>query len=137
MLTRLGIAYSDNLQAQYPILHRKLQRRSNLELQWICLGPNSTFFAKWENDEAYLLGPDITSVINKVKGDGISAVALGKDETYIIVHGDKMAWNLKGHYLLLTSTLRKAESPPEVRFCSVRREPFLFFVGSLTFCGRR
>lgn len=114
-LTILGIEFSVDFHLQYPLLHQRLYNWAHVEVQWVCLGPAGTYFAKWEGREDYFLPPVIESQIVRVKDDGITAVALGIDQTYVIVYGDTMMWNLKGHYGRLATCLEKAKSPAKVR----------------------
>lgn len=108
------IGCSANLKAEYPELRMQLQHES--EFLWICLGPNRTFFARLRDTYCYNVPPAITSVIEKFKGNGeITAVALGIDETYVIVYGRKWTWNLKGYYVGLGDDLEWALSTPRVR----------------------
>ena len=113
-LTIPCIDFSPKFPEEYPLLYERLCDRSDDEVHWVCLGPNGTFFAKWEHNEYYHLPPSIASKIEAVKDDGITAVALGIDKTYVIVHGGKVKWNLKGHYGRLATQLRNARSSPEV-----------------------
>lgn len=86
---------------------------------WISLGPNQTFFTKCKEDEFdyWLLPPSISSKLEEIKGDGvITAVALGKNETYVIVYGNNWVWDLKSYYGKLEDYLKTARSAPRVRF---------------------
>ena len=88
---------------------------SHAQFLWICLGPNQTFFARLRDTYRYKLSRAITSVIEKGKVDGeITAVALGSDETYVIIYGDKCRWDLKGCYGKLDIQLKNASSAPSV-----------------------
>lgn len=126
--TEYTSAFSANFPEQYPDLHQKLNQ-SNDDIEWVCLGPGGTFFARLEDSVLYKLPRAISSQIETIIDDGIAAVALGIDETYIIVHGDRIKWNLKGHYGKLDVYLKKANEAksapkvysPELPKCSKTR----------------
>ena len=115
-LTILGIEVSNNFHEQYSLLHQTLFRRSHAEVHWICLGPGSTFFAKWEKTQSYKLPPNILSRCKTVTGHGIKTLALGIDEAFVFVEENRTVLDLKGHYGELASYLENAVSPPTVCF---------------------
>lgn len=61
----------------------------------------------------YILPPAISSMMNQIKSE-ITAVALGKNETYVIVHGNEWTYDLKGYYGNLSTYLEEASSVPRV-----------------------
>lgn len=55
------------------------------------------------------------SKINEAEDDGeITAVALGKDDSYVIIRERGWEWDLKGHYGALSDNLKTSRSAPRV-----------------------
>lgn len=104
---------SKNFEVEYPQLAITVCEWSYEKLLWISLGPNETYFMKGADTYEAYLPLTMQSEIRGVIG-GITAFALGIDETYVIVHGNQWSWNLKGHYSGLDIRLEKAMSAPRV-----------------------
>ena len=96
-------------------IHQKIMSLSSAIL-WICLGPNQTYFARFYYSVDYSLSPAIRSKVEEIGGNNITAIALGINETYVIVHGNKWIYDLKGHYGSLTTKLDKSTLAPRVCF---------------------
>ena len=108
--------WSPNLSTEYPFLCEKLQNElGTRELLLLSLGPDQSFYSKWQGYSWWKLPTAITNKVQEVQGQGITAVALGMDESYVIVHGNKWSWDLKGNYNGLRDVLKSATSAPRVR----------------------
>ena len=104
------------MSTEYPFLYEKLQNEiPSREPLLISLGPNQTFYSKWDTYNWWKVPTSITNKIQEVMDQGITAVALGMDESYVIVHGNRWSWDLKGNYNGLRESLQGAASAPRVR----------------------
>ncbi|CAG9988621.1 unnamed protein product [Clonostachys byssicola] len=127
------VKWSGNLSTEYPFLLDKLRNEMpSREPLLISLGPNQTFYSKWDNYNWWKVPTSITNKIQEVMNQGITAVALGMDESYVIVHGNRWSWDLKGNYNGLREALQGATSAPRaVALNSQNSTDYLLLMGSL------
>lgn len=123
-LAILQIEFSSNISLEYPDLYEKLRNWSSTNVLWIWLGPNQTFFVKLQEDFYYKVPSAIKPIIDTIEGD-ITAVALGINKTYVIIHGNELTYDLKDYYGELGIILKDIKLIPRVCLPKLS-EPGLF-----------
>jgi hypothetical protein len=99
---------AQGLDQYYPELLHQLLNRSELGvLEYVSLGSDHQYFARFERGTRYLLNPDIMSKEGiSEKKSLIQHFALGASSTYVIMRKDGYRnHNLKGHYRSLGQRL--------------------------------